>query len=141
MSKTTPIRDVMEKNPVTLSYDSTIAEAARCMRDKDIGNVLVLKNGKLSGIVTDRDIVVRAIAQDKDTHSTKLGEICSDELATLSPEDTVDNAVNLMRKKAIRRIPIVENDKPVGIVSIGDLAISEDRSSALGGISAASPNH
>jgi CBS domain-containing protein len=83
---------------------------------------------------------VRVVATQHDPSSAKVGDYCSDQLATLSPDETIDNAVQLMRKKAIRRIPVVEGDRAVGIVALGDLAVDRDPKSALGGISGAQPN-
>ncbi len=134
------IREVMTPNPITLPATSSAIEAARAMRDSDIGDIVVLDGQKICGIVTDRDIVIRAVAEGLDPASTPLKEICSRELTTLSPQDSMDDAVRLMRDKAIRRLPVVENKRPVGIVSIGDLALKRDRGSALGNISAAPPN-
>jgi CBS domain-containing protein len=134
------IREVMTTNPISIPATSSVADAARTMRDSNIGDVIVLDNGQIRGIVTDRDIVVRALAEGRDPFTTKLGDICSQELTTLSPTDSVDDAVRLMREKAIRRLPVVERGKPVGIVSIGDLAQSLDPHSALGHISEAPPN-
>jgi CBS domain-containing protein len=130
----------MNSNPISMPMTSTVAEAARKMRDADIGDVIVLEDSQLCGIVTDRDIVVRAIAEGRNPAKVKLGDICSRDMTTLSPTDTVEDAVRLMRDKAIRRLPVVEEGKPVGIVSIGDLAVSQDPHSALGDISAAPPN-
>jgi CBS domain-containing protein len=134
------IRDVMTVNPISMQAASSVAEAARIMRDSNIGDVIVLDNGRICGIVTDRDIVVRSVAEGRDPVTTKLADICSQELTTLSPTENVEDAVLLMREKAIRRLPVVEGGKPVGIVSIGDLATSLDPHSALGHISAAPPN-
>jgi CBS domain-containing protein len=134
------IRSVMNPNPVTLPAKSSVAEAASAMRDANIGDVIVLEDGRICGILTDRDIVVRAVAEGRDLAATKVADICSQELTTLSPTDSVEDAVRLMRDKAIRRLPVIEGDKPVGIVSIGDLAVSQDPRSALGYISAAPPN-
>jgi CBS domain-containing protein len=134
------IREYMTTDLVKLEADQPVAEAARRMRDADIGDVLVMRAGQLSGILTDRDIVVRCIAEGADPNRTRLEDVCSPDLATLSPDDDSDNAVRLMAKKAIRRVPVVENGEPVGVVSIGDLAVARDRDSALGGISAAPPN-
>jgi CBS domain-containing protein len=135
------IRDVMTPNPITLPATATAIDAAKAMREGDIGDVVVVEDGHLYGIVTDRDIVVRGLGVDRDPAQTKLGEICSRELTTVSPTDEVSGAIDLMKDKAIRRLPVVENDRPVGIVSIGDLAVERDRRSALGEISAAPPNH
>jgi CBS domain-containing protein len=134
------IREVMTANPISIPATSSVADAARTMRDANIGDVIVLDNSRIRGIVTDRDIVVRALAEGRDPFTTKLGDICSQEVTTLSPTDSVDDAVYLMREKAIRRLPVVERGKPVGIVSIGDLAQSLDPHSALGHISEAPPN-
>jgi CBS domain-containing protein len=110
------------------------------MRDANIGDVIVLQDDQICGILTDRDIVVRAVAEGREPATTKVADICSQELTTVSPTDEVEEAVRLMREKAIRRLPVVEGGKPVGIVSIGDLAVERDPHSALGRISAAPPN-
>ena len=139
---TQSIREVMTKDPVSLSKDSTIIEAARAMREADAGPVLVTDEGDtLYGIVTDRDIVVRAIAEGQDPNSTKLSDIATRGLNTLSPDDTVEDAIRLMRDNDIRRVPIVEGQTPVGIVSIGDLAMERDENSVLADISSEPPNN
>jgi len=135
------IRDVMTTHPVTLPATSSVVDAARAMRDSDIGNVIVTDNDHICGIVTDRDITIRGVAEERNIARLKLADICSRELATLSPQDSVEDAVRLMREKAIRRLPVVESGKPVGVVSLGDLAVTQDHRSALGNISAAPPNH
>jgi len=135
------IQDVMTTNPETLPESTTVREAAEAMRANDIGDVVVVDdNGKLSGILTDRDIVVRVVAEGRDPRTTRIGDIASRDLTAVSPEDPVDRAVQLMRDKAIRRLPAVDKGKPVGIVSIGDLALDRDPGSALADISAAPPN-
>jgi CBS domain-containing protein len=134
------IHDVMTPNPVSLPGTASVHEAARAMRDQDIGDVIVLENNQICGIVTDRDIVVRAVAEMRDPAATTLADICSHALTTVSPDDSIAQAVRLMREKAIRRLPVVEGGRAVGIVSLGDLAIERDPESALGEISAAPPN-
>ena len=134
------IRDVMSANPITMPVASTVSEAARTMREANIGDIIVLEGDQLYGIVTDRDIVVRIIAEGRDPETATLGDICSREMTTLSPTDIVEDAVWLMRDKAIRRVPVIENGTPIGIVSLGDLAVSQDLHSTLGHISAAPPN-
>ncbi len=134
------IRDVMTSRPRMLSATATLAEAARIMRQDDIGDVLVEDNGRTIGIVTDRDIVVRCIAAGRNPNETPLREVCSTNLLALKPDDSVDEAVRLMRERAVRRIPVMENGKPVGIVSLGDLAVERDQKSVLGQVSAAPPN-
>ena len=135
------IRDVMTTNPETLPESTTVREAAETMRANDIGDVVVVDdNGAISGILTDRDIVVRVVAEGRDPRVTRIGDIASRELTAASPDDPVDRAVQLMRERAIRRLPVVDKGKPVGIISIGDLALDRDPDSALADISAAPPN-
>jgi CBS domain-containing protein len=92
------------------------------------------------GIVTDRDVTVRVVAEGRPPETTELKEICSRDLATLAPDDTVEEAVRVMRDKALRRLPILDGGRPVGIVSLGDLAVEHDPDSALAAISTAPPN-
>jgi CBS domain-containing protein len=134
------IRDVMTPGPTAVPATATAAEAARAMRDEDIGDVIVLEEGRVCGILTDRDLVIRGVAQGKDVNTTSVGSLCSRELTVLAPSDSVENAVELMRRKAVRRLPVVENGQPVGIVSLGDLARERDPQSALGQISDSPPN-
>jgi ATP-dependent Lon protease len=136
------IKDVMTKQVFSVSEDATIREIARLMRDEKIGDVLVTDaEGKLRGIITDRDVVVRAVAEGNDLDQLRAKDICTDHIVTLAPSAGIDEAVHLMTEKAIRRLPIVENDIPVGIVTIGDLAAQRDPKSALGEISRAAPNN
>ena len=134
------IRDIMTTAPRVIDVDTTVEEAARVMAGDDIGDVLVVRDGELCGILTDRDVTIRVIAEGRDPKTTRAGDVASRELVTLAPEDRVDDAVRLMRERAVRRIPVVEEGKPVGIVSIGDLAIDLDRDSALADVSAAPAN-
>ena len=101
-----------------------------------MGNVIVLDNGTVSGIVTDRDIAVRLVAEDKDPN-TPVSEIISGGMVTASPDGPLDKAAQLMRKHSVRRLPVLERGRAVGVVSPGDLAIEGDPGSALADISAA----
>ena len=134
------VRDVMTKNVVTCQAGDNLAQAARKMRDEDIGAVLVMKDSKLCGIVTDRDIAIRAVADGKDPNQVKLSDVCSQEVVSITPDKPVNEAVKMMRDKALRRLPVVDGGKAVGIVSIGDLAVERDGKSVLASISAAEPN-
>jgi CBS domain-containing protein len=134
------VSDVMSPQPLALTFDQTAADAARLMRDSDVGDVLVTESGELCGIVTDRDLVVRCIAEGRDPETTALDEICSTVLITLAPDSRLDDAIAIMCAKTVRRLPIVDGRTPIGIVSIGDLALAVDRESVLGKISAAPPN-
>jgi CBS domain-containing protein len=135
------IREVMTPNPAMLPSSASIADAARLMRDDDIGNVLVMDDSRVRGIVTDRDITVRAVADGKDPDSVQVGEICTSQVMTATPDESVEDAVRKMREAAVRRLPVVEGDQPVGIVSLGDLAVERDEGSTLADISAAPPNN
>jgi len=130
----------MTTNPVALAANTPIVDAARAMRDNDIGVVVVEQNGQLFGLVTDRDIVVRAVANNTNVSSTTLESICSKDVTSVSPGQSDTEAVQLMRQKAIRRLPVVENGKVVGIISLGDLAIENDETSVLAQVSAAAGN-
>lgn len=134
------VRDIMTGVPVTLERNQSLVDAARMMRDAAIGDVLVTDNGRLIGVLTDRDIVVRAVAEARDPGLTTVGEVCSPQVTTVEPDDDLDTAVRLMREQAIRRLPVVDDGRAVGIVSLGDLAVERDERSALADISAAPPN-
>lgn len=137
----TMIREILPKGPpVSVKPDEPVSAAANKMKNNGIGDVLVLDGDRLFGILTDRDIVVRAIAEGRDPDKTKCGEVCSQDVQTLGPNAKVEDAVKLMRDKAIRRVPIVENGKALGVLSIGDLALERDPNSALADISSASAN-
>ena len=133
------VRELMAE-PVTLPGDATLTEAARLMRDADIGDVIVADSGRPLGVVTDRDIVVRGIAEEHAPGDTTVADICTRDLATVSPDDPVEQAVRLMRQVAVRRLAVVEGDRLVGVISLGDVAIERDESSALADIIAADPN-
>lgn len=108
----------MTPNPMTMAAGSTVLEAARLMRDTDIGNVIVVEDETICGILTDRDIVVRAVAEDRSPDQLRIAEVCSPQLTTRAPDDTVEEAVGVMRDKALRRLPVVENGTPVGVRSL-----------------------
>jgi CBS domain-containing protein len=134
------VREVMTKDPVSLPPTTTLRDAAGAMRDQDIGDVIVLEGDRIGGIVTDRDIVVRAVAEGRDPSQATLQDIVSGDVVTVTPDDSVATAIQKMRDRAIRRLPVVEGGRPVGVVSIGDLAVERDPDSALADISAAEPN-
>jgi CBS domain-containing protein len=135
------VREVMNTKPIKLDGSKPIIEAARQMRAANVGAVVVADDGKLTGIITDRDITIRAVAQGRDPTTTHLAEICSGQLTTLSADDDIDRAIQIMREKAVRRLPVVDSSNElVGIVSLGDLALERDPRSVLGQISAAPPN-
>lgn len=134
------VRDVMTPEPLCCSPGTSLFEAARIMRDHDIGDVLVVEPADaLIGIVTDRDLVVRGLAGE-DVAALTLGDLCSSNVRTVEADATVDDVVRLMSEQALRRIPVVEGQRPIGIVSLGDLAVERDPGSVLGQISVAPPD-
>jgi CBS domain-containing protein len=134
------ISDVMTRDPQTVETSATIADAAKLMRDNDTGAILVTEGETLKGIVTDRDIAVKAVAEGQDS-SAEVSQVFTESPATLTPDQTVDDAINLVREHNVRRVPVVEDGKPVGIVSIGDLAIERDQDSALADLSSSESNN
>jgi len=125
------IRDVMTPNPRTVTPDDSIQNAARIMRDEDTGVVPVVENGRPVGVVTDRDIVVRAVA-DGGQLDRPIRDICSGAIVAATPDMSTREAAQLMSDHQIRRLPVVENDRLVGIVSIGDLAVKEGKDGRTG---------
>jgi CBS domain-containing protein len=135
------IREVMTQNPESVSGDTTVADAAKLMRDKDFGGVLCMDGDEVKGFLTDRDIAIRVVAEGRDPTSTTVSDAATSELHTLSPDDSVEDAIEIVRKHNVRRVPVVEGAKPVGIVSIGDLALERDEDSALADMSSEPANN
>lgn len=140
------VRDVMTPNPRSVSEKDTILDAARIMRDQDTGVVPVVDGRKIIGMVTDRDIVVRGIADGKDMSSLQVNEIMTRSVRTVSEDASVREVLETMSGSEIRRLPVVNrNDELVGIVSLGDLASRTDQDKRIGkaveDISKAPPNN
>ena len=125
------IRDVMTTNPRTVSPDDSIQRAACVMRDEDTGVVPVVDNGRTVGVVTDRDIVVRAVASGGELNGP-IRDIVSSNVVSVGPDMSTREAAELMSEHQIRRLPVVENERLVGIVSIGDLAVKEGKDGRMG---------
>ena len=125
------IRELMTTNPTTVDTSARVVEAARIMRQEDVGPVPVVENGdRLAGIVTDRDIVLRVVAEGGDPQSTTVGEIMSRDLVTVDPDQPLDEALRLMARHQVRRLPVCEEDgRLVGIVAQADVAteLGDDR--------------
>jgi CBS domain-containing protein len=136
------VRELMHKQrPIQVSATAPFQDAARLMRDQDVGAVIVVEDGKPYGIVTDRDIAIRGVAEGLNPETAPVGGICSKELATVSPDADVESAIGLMRERALRRVMVVDAERvPLGIISLGDLAVERGSSSVLGEISAAPAN-
>lgn len=136
------INEVMTKDPLTVAESAPVSEAARIMRDASIGDVLVTRpDGSVCGIVTDRDLALNVIAEGADPGAMTVRDVCNHRIESVASGDPVDRAVGMMRDQAIRRLPVIDDGELVGIVSLGDLAMERDPSSALAGISQAPPNN
>jgi CBS domain-containing protein len=138
---TRQIQDVMTRQVHAVRKDASLRDVAHLMHDRDIGFVLVTnEDGTLYGVATDRDVIVRGLATARDVDRMQIAEICSRSLATLPPTASLDDALKLMRERAVRRAPVVTAGKAVGVVTLGDLARTRDPHSVLAQISASSPN-
>jgi CBS domain-containing protein len=134
------VRDVMTTPPATLPSHQTVTAAARIMDAENIGDVIVTDDNQIVGVVTDRDIAVRAVAWGRDPNTTTLREICSDEPVVVESDTKLSEAAEIMGERAVRRLPVVDGGRLVGVVSLGDLVARQDPDSALGEISSAPPN-
>ncbi|MFP4150158.1 MAG: CBS domain-containing protein [Nitriliruptoraceae bacterium] len=130
----------MTRDPITLPVGDTIRSAAHRMHDADVGAVRVEPDGSLRGILTDRDITIRVVAEGIDPDSVTVGQALSGDLVTVGPQDSIGDAIAVMRDGAVRRIAVVDDGVAVGVLSLGDLAESRDPESILGEISTAPPN-
>jgi len=118
----TSIKEVMTRDVRACEPNATVADAAKMMAQEDVGPVPIVEDGRLVGIVTDRDIVVRVVAEGRDPNATTVKEIASTELVTVSPDDDLDEALHLLAERQVRRLPVVEGDRLVGIVAQADIA-------------------
>jgi CBS domain-containing protein len=135
------IREVMTADPRTVEPGDSVVDAARHMAEGDVGAVLVTENGSVTGILTDRDIAVRVVAEGRDPQGTKVSDVCTSNPSTLSVDQSVDDAIRIVREQNVRRVPVVQDGRPAGIVSIGDLAIERDSGSALADLSSEPANN
>jgi CBS domain-containing protein len=118
-------RDIMTKNPDTASPATYVGDVAKMMRDLDVGIVPVLDGGKLLGVITDRDITIRVTAEGLNPYDTSVQPFVSPNPVSVSPDDDVDKVRKLMADKQIRRVLVTDDDRLVGVISIGDVAIKE----------------
>ena len=137
----TTVGEFMTTRLVTMNGGDTLSAAAREMRDAAIGDVIVMDGEEVTGIVTDRDIAVRAVAERLDPDSAMLSQIQTRDLVTVSQYDDAVAAGDLMRRYAIRRLPVIEDGRLVGVISLGDLAVEREPDSVLADISADEPNN
>jgi CBS domain-containing protein len=134
------VADVMTPAPTAVDVSDSVQAAARAMAAEDVGALVVQSESKVVGIVTDRDLVVRGLAEGLGLDAT-VKQVASEQLVTVGPSDPVETAVEVMRSAAVRRVPVMDGDTAVGIVAIGDLAVERDPTSALADISEEKPNN
>ncbi|MBH0155753.1 MULTISPECIES: CBS domain-containing protein [Fictibacillus] len=125
------VSDIMTRNVDYVTPQDNVYEVAVKMKQDNVGVIPVCENDQIIGVITDRDIVVRGVAE-KRPGSTKVSDVMSDNLFTGSADMTVEEAAELMADKQVRRLPIVENNKLVGIISLGDLSLAKESDSAAG---------
>ncbi|KJR44727.1 CBS domain protein [Desulfosporosinus sp. I2] len=119
------VREVMTANVDYAAPNSTVVELASMMKKNDIGSIPICEGQKVIGIVTDRDIVLRAVAEGKTIENRSAKEVMNSKVVTVTPDQDVHEAADLMATYQIRRLPVVEKDKLIGIVALGDLAIEK----------------
>ena len=129
------VRDVMTPGPIGVDYHRSVGEAARAMRDWGVGAILVVSNGSLYGLVTDRDLVVRAVAEERGADEP-VGPLSSANLIGVDADADVHEAMRLMRQHGVRRLPVLEDGQVAGIVSLGDLAMQDEPDLAFAQLSA-----
>jgi CBS domain-containing protein len=120
------IREVMTPSPETVESDKSAAEAAKLMKKADAGMIPVVRDKKLVGTVTDRDIAIRLVAEGKDPAATTVGEIASKDVVTIGPDQDIAEALGLMASKQVRRLPVVEGETLIGVVAQADVARAAD---------------
>lgn len=133
------VRDIMTANPVGVYANQTIGDAARVMRDAGVGAVLVVNGDSVGGVVTDRDLVIRGLAEGFGPDSA-VGPLCSAKLVGVDADADVAEAERLMRDNAVRRLPVIDGGQIVGVISLGDIAVADDDDSPLAAVSRARAN-
>jgi CBS domain-containing protein len=125
MGKT--VRDAMTSNPCTIDADKDVVYAAKMMKDEDVGVAPIVEGDQLVGVLTDRDIAIKVVAEGKDPKTTNVRDIATTNIVTVDPQQALDEALRLMAKHQVRRLPVVEEDgKVVGILVQADVALSGD---------------
>jgi CBS domain-containing protein len=121
------IRDVMTSDPCAIDADKSVAYAAKMMREEDVGLAPIVEGDKLVGMLTDRDITIRVVAEGRNPDQVKVSEVASKQVVTIDPQQDLDEALRIMAKHQVRRLPVVEEDgKLVGVVAQADIAREGD---------------
>ena len=121
------IKDVMTSNPCSIDADKSVAYAAKMLRDEDVGAAPIVEGDKLVGMLTDRDIAIRVVAEGRDPDQVTVRDVASKQVVTIDPQQDLDEALRIMAKHQVRRLPVVEEDgKLVGVVAQADVAREGD---------------
>jgi CBS domain-containing protein len=120
------VRDAMTEDPRSIVASASVVEAARLMREQHIGSLPVTEDERLVGMLTDRDITTRVVAERAAAETTSVGDVCSRDLISVEPENDLDEALQLMARHQVRRLPVVENGRLVGVVAQADVALKEN---------------
>jgi CBS domain-containing protein len=120
------VRDAMTQDPRSIGQSASVVEAALLMREADIGSLPITDDEKLVGMITDRDITTRVVAKAADPAMTSVGDVYSGELVSIEPDNDLEEALRLMARHQVRRLPVVENGRLVGIVAQADIALREN---------------
>jgi CBS domain-containing protein len=136
----TTVREVMTRDPITMDVNTVISAVARQMRDAFISDVILTEGDRVRGIVTERDILIRAVAEDADPRAMTASQVLTRDLVTVAPDDDIKAAEGLMRVHAIKHLPVCDGDRLVGIVALGDIAVEEQPESLFAQIEVDDPN-
>jgi CBS domain-containing protein len=121
------VRDAMTENPRSIDASASAVEAARLMREGQIGSIPITEDEKLVGMITDRDITTMVVAEAADPEATSVGDVSSRDPISVEPDKDLEEALELMARNQVRRLPVVENDRLVGIVAQADIALKENK--------------
>jgi CBS domain-containing protein len=127
------VAEIMTSGPLTIAVEESAAAAAELMRDGDVSALIVTDGRGVRGVVTDHDITVRVVAAQLDPRTTALTEFVAPDVVAVSPGDDIDTAVELMQGNALRRLPVLDGEHLVGVVSLGDVAIDQDNNEPVAG--------
>jgi len=120
------VRDAMTADPRSIGKSVSVVEAARLMREQDIGSLPITDDEQLVGMITDRDITMRVVAEAADPNATSVEDVYSRDLISVAPDNDLEEALGLMARHQVRRLPVVEDGRLVGIVAQADIALSEN---------------
>jgi CBS domain-containing protein len=120
------VRDAMTEDPRSIGASASVVEAARLMREQHIGSLPVKEDDRLVGMITDRDIAARVVAESAAPETTSVGDVYSRDLISIEPDHGLDDALQLMARHQVRRLPVVENGMLVGMVAQADIALKEN---------------